>query len=115
MWKQNEGDPILLDEPQPIGKPYAITGKKTKLMNAVYYYSITLQHVGLDQKEDFFDTLMYKLVDVGISDARTFKITVLGGFNSVNLWLVPNGHLSLCKSTICGVLCQLKNSQLMNI
>lgn len=83
--QRNEGVLILLSEPQAISEPCDITGKKIKLTNVVNCYSIALPHTGPDQKEDSFDTLMYKLLNVGISDARIFNIIVQGCFTNVNL------------------------------
>ena len=61
----NKDIPISLDDINIINYD-----SKMKLRKAFYGYCMTLTHTGLVQKEDIFETIMYKLVNIGICDTK---------------------------------------------
>ena len=48
----------------------------TRLRKGIYGYVTSLPYANLEQKEDLFSAVMYKLVEIGIHDATTFTKSV---------------------------------------
>lgn len=76
---------------------------------------MTLPNLNPEQKEDYYNVIMYRLFDIGICDAVMFLNPLLANFNNINLCLVQKGYSIFHKSTIHGIIQQFDKPQLMNI
>ena len=59
-----------------------------KLKKGLFSYAMTFPEASLEQKEDFYNILLYKIVDIGIYDVLTFGKLLWRDSDNINLQLI---------------------------